>query len=595
MATRAAAVGADAQRRRCDLRHSVSADAIRYHRLLQHRSIRMQVVWRASRRNIILSRTRRNALAAACLLLCLIASQSAPLAAGDGADVSAAAISHALRQRLENRSSAGYIVAGERMLFDDVGPGFYQGRDYRPLWVSSGARAANLPDRLYAAILDAADHGLSPWRYHASAISELLGRAGKNALDYAALELLLTDAFIAQVVHRSAGVLNPLSIDETWLINRSEVDPFTLLEQVATGEPPEALLEALWPEDPDYRVLLAEKQRLRSGAAVEREYIPPGAVLQLGMHDRRVPALRRRFGLAARPNERMDGELSAAIAGFQELTGLEPDGVLGPATLTALNRTRAELVATLDANLERLRWLPQRRPSEHIRINIADYSLVYDRHGVEVLNMDVIVGMPYRRTPVFTETMKYVVFNPDWSVPRKIAVQDKLPQLRRDPVALAALGYEAAPLATPKALVSVTDIDWNEITGFPFRLRQRPGPQNTLGRVKLMLPNPYAVYLHDTSSRELFDRTERSFSSGCIRLSRPLDLAELVLANQPGWTRSRIDAAVASGQTVTAYLKEPVPVYFLYFTAFADNDGRVRYRRDIYDRDGRVIEALGLI
>ena len=207
--------------------------------------------------------------------------------------------------------------------------------------------------------------------------------------------------------------------------------------------------------------------------------------------------------------------------------------------------------------------------------------------------MDVIVGRPYRRTPVFTETIKYLVLNPYWNVPYSIATQDKLPLMKANATAEAGKGFEAKPQGSD-VFVPVDAIDWSGATrrNFPYLLRQKPGPQNALGQMKFMLPNPFAIYLHDTPSRELFAKQERSFSSGCVRLSQPQQLASWLLTNDKNPQADRLQALLAANDTTTIYLKTPIPVYLLYFTAFVADDGDVVLRRDIYGRDQVLIEAL---
>jgi murein L,D-transpeptidase YcbB/YkuD len=289
-----------------------------------------------------------------------------------------------------------------------------------------------------------------------------------------------------------------------------------------------------------------------------------------------------------------DAGLEEAVIAYQRAAGLEPDGIVGPGTLEALNATRFSWIDQIDANLERWRWLPRDLPPTHVRVNIAAYALRVFRGSEQPLAMDVIVGRPYRRTPVFTEAIKYLVVNPFWNVPPRIAVQDKLPDLKRDAAALAEQGFEVR-LEGESEFLPVTTVDWTQIERDSFRhtLRQRPGPQNALGRIKLMLPNPYAVYLHDTPTRELFARQERSFSSGCVRLSRALDLARWVLENdgQPD-TALALQALVDSGETRTLPLNTPLPTFLVYFTAFTDEAGEVVFRRDIYQRDAAVVAAL---
>jgi murein L,D-transpeptidase YcbB/YkuD len=227
-----------------------------------------------------------------------------------------------------------------------------------------------------------------------------------------------------------------------------------------------------------------------------------------------------------------------------------------------------------------------------VRVNIAAFTLRMMQAGQEVDSMKVIVGRPYRRTPVFTEKIRYMVLNPFWNVPRRIAVQDKLPLLRADASVLAATGYEAR-LAGAEAYAPVTAMDWSALAPGDFMLRQRPGPHNALGHIKFMLPNPYAVYLHDTPDRTLFARSERGFSSGCIRLEAPLRLADWLLGlDGPADAGSDLAARVASGETATIYLRSPVPALLTYFTVFLDGDARIAYRRDIYRRDAPIITAL---
>ncbi len=499
-----------------------------------------------------------------------------------------------LRLRLDPAQHGEALhVGGDRLYASAEIADLYLTREFRPIWVEPGGGISAAGERLLAAIDDAEVHGLAPERYHSAAIEAFLDSS--RPVQLAGLELLLTDAFIAQVVHRSAGVLNPVSIDDSWLIDRSEVDPVARLRRVLDGEDPYQLLERLWPQDPSYGVLLAERRRLLAETSPERAPIAAGRTMRVDVADERTQALRERLGVDG-SGSMFDADLAAAVRAFQRAAGLEPDGVVGPMTLAALNRSRGERLDSIAANMERLRWLPRMKPEEFIQVNIADFELIYEADGERLITMDVIVGRAYRQTPIFRENMRYLVLNPFWDLPRSIAVRDKLPLFQQDAAAQAALGYEAAPLQTPGQMVSVTEIDWQGVTArsFPYRVRQRPGPHNALGVVKLMMPNPHAVYLHDTPARDLFSRTERTFSSGCIRLAQPLDLTELVLRNQPDWDRARIDRVVASGQTATVVLRRQVPVYIVYFTAFAGSDGAVRYRRDVYDRDQRIINALAI-
>ncbi len=211
--------------------------------------------------------------------------------------------------------------------------------------------------------------------------------------------------------------------------------------------------------------------------------------------------------------------------------------------------------------------------------------------------MSVIVGREARRSPVMSAPMTYLVLNPSWNVPHKIAVQDKLPLLKKDPSVLSRQGYEVyrgwGPDASP---IDPAIIDWSTLSPeqFPYRLRQQPGPENALGRIKFMFPNKFDVYLHDTPTKSLFARTERAFSSGCIRVEQPVALALALLKDDPNWTQDSLEAAFSRGREQVVHLKQPVPVHLLYWTAWVETNGTARFLRDIYARDERLDSALRL-
>ena len=280
---------------------------------------------------------------------------------------------------------------------------------------------------------------------------------------------------------------------------------------------------------------------------------------------------------------------------FQRRHGLDADGVVGPATLAALNVPARERVRQIDVNLERWRWLPQDLGRHYILLNIANFELAVVDDSRVTLNMRTVVGRTYRRTPVFSDRVTYMVLNPRWSVPYNIATQDILPKLKADPNYLANMNMKLFEgWGADRRELSQSDVDWSQVTArsFNYHLRQEPGPSNALGQVKFMFPNPFNVYLHDTSARELFARTERTFSSGCIRLERPLDLAEYLLSDNGKWTRADLDRAVASGVEQTVNLSAPMPVHLLYWTAWSETEGPVQFRADIYSRDAPVRDAL---
>jgi murein L,D-transpeptidase YcbB/YkuD len=245
--------------------------------------------------------------------------------------------------------------------------------------------------------------------------------------------------------------------------------------------------------------------------------------------------------------------------------------------------------------MERWRWLPQDLGTRHIVVNIPGFELQVMEDGRPVLTMRAIVGRHYRRTPVFSATMTYLVLSPVWHIPPNLAVQDKLPLIRKDMNFLVeenikvfqGWGVDAREI-DPKS------IDWSAVSArnFGFRLRQEPGPKNALGRVKFMFPNRFNVYIHDTPAHELFEQASRAFSSGCIRIQKAMDLAEYLLRGDPAWSREKIIASAGRDMEQTVRLPESIPVHLQYWTAWVGGDGTLQFRPDIYGRDDRVFQAL---
>lgn len=483
------------------------------------------------------------------------------------------------------------VIAGRQLNEPVLLSKFYRSRDHLPVWLP-GCPLADEQAVLLRLVGESAAHGFNPERYHRSALEGLA--EARTAIGELATELLLTDAFLSQALHRGRGAVELPNIDSDWQLPQAEVDPVALLSMVADdhGGVAEAL-DGLWPTSDDYARLVQRRAEILATGDENSVQVASGTILRPGQSNDRIIMLKERLLGPGEHTPLYDDDLRHEVMAFQWAAGLEPDGLVGDKTLEILNATRVSWIDRIDANLERWRWLPRTTPATHIRVNIAAYTLRAFEDGREALAMNVIVGRPYRQTPAFTESIRYLVLNPSWNVPYKIAVEDKLPLLRADAAAEAAKGFEAKASGSD-VFVSVDAIDWSAVTArnFNYLLRQRPGPQNALGQVKFMLPNPYSVYLHDTPSRELFAKQERSFSSGCIRLERPRELIAWLLERDSPETAKAVAGWLASGETRTINLHTPVPVYIVYFTAFADADGRVAFRRDIYGRDRIVVEAL---
>nr|MDQ2694533.1 L,D-transpeptidase family protein [Pseudomonadota bacterium] len=273
--------------------------------------------------------------------------------------------------------------------------------------------------------------------------------------------------------------------------------------------------------------------------------------------------------------------------------GLLEDGVVGPLTQYEMNVPAWERVRQIVLNLERWRWLPEDLGRRFILVNITDYALAVVEDGRRVLESRVVVGRSKRPTPVFTGTLSHLVLNPYWRVPRTIAVEDMLPQLQKDPYALARQNIRVFDAAAGRE-IDPGGVDWSRVNkhNFNFLLRQDPGPGNALGRIKFMFPNRHAVYLHDTSSPRLFNRNRRSYSSGCVRVSKAWDLAEYLLRDDPRWSRETLQAAASGRREKTVHLPQKIPIHLMYWTAWVDDEGLAHFRNDIYKHDETLAQVL---
>lgn len=518
-----------------------------------------------------------------------------------------------LRHHLEVRAAQeSELAADPQLLAPQPLLALYEQRGWEPLWFDGGQAMdmlANLPTTLEMA----ARHGLDPDHYHRQHIADLLDAAEEQDAErripvQVAVELLATDALLTLAHHLAEGRIDPEALDAEWFIERERPEIIEVVIQHADGLlSGRQLLERLLPSHPGYHRLV---ERLELKRALQDndswgllDSSPP--LIRPGQEDDRVPAIRHRVeiledlvaGQTLQDEEwRYDEELEDAIRQFQHRHGLTVDGVIGPRTLAALNVAPRLRVDQLRANLERWRWLPRTLGEEYILVNIAGFGMQVVSSGEEVMRQRVIVGQPYRRTPVFTGRMSYLVINPSWEVPHRLAVNDQLPRIRANPDYLEEMGFSVLRgWGAEERLIDPGEVDWQALSSrnFPYRLRQAPGPDNALGQVKFMFPNRHNVYLHDTPARGLFSLDERALSSGCIRLEDSRELARWLLTERADlMSNERMASTFSSGRETTIRLDRPLPVYLLYWTAWVDDDDQVHFRRDIYQRDQRLIEAL---
>ena len=445
----------------------------------------------------------------------------------------------------------------------DVLPSFYRARDFRPAWIDDGLTLDDASSFL-AALRLVDEDGLDPANYHLAAIETLITeirasrekkrkKIGPDTL--VDLEMLLTDAFFLCGSHLVHGQVDPETVQSDWFIKGRIEDLTAALEKGLAGKNVAAALESFRPQNAVYKGLKKAYRDLEAVAeAGGWPGFPPGPKLGKGDQDARVETLRS--SLEARgdlaPTEGgaravFDEGLEAAVKAFQRRHGLEPDGAVGAATAAALNVPASRRAAQIRANLERWRWITQDLGERYILINVADFRVSVVEGGREVLSMPAIVGRDYRRTPEFSGKLSYLEINPAWTVPPKLAREDILPKIRKDPGYLTEKGirvFRSWSAGAPE--IDPDEIDWSKVKGetMSFKFRQDPGPENALGFIKFIFPNKFDVYLHDTPERGLFSRAARNLSSGCIRIERPVDLAEYVLRDDPEWSREKILEAI---------------------------------------------------
>lgn len=513
-------------------------------------------------------------------------------------------LSAAIRQRLAVSTPQGdYSPADWKRL-----QVLYTAQQHRALWIDTAAGAQPLRPkaaRLVETVTSAAGEGLAPSGYLQAELRAALIDVQQNPSSTEALaraDVLLTAAFVAYASDLLSGQIEPRSVNREWHIDPRDVDiDSALVESLRHASFAEALA-LLRPQDADYAMLMRELARYRqvvAGGGWARVpslgVLRPGDAATAGTLSMLMGRLHAEGYASSMPlmpavlpgnrdstsllgSETLvvyDGALAGAVAEYQRRHGLGVDSVVGPNTLASLNRPVEFRLRQIAANLERHRWLPRTRGKRYVLVNVPAFRLSAYDGGQEVLTMNVVVGAEYggRTTPVFSDSMSYVVFRPYWNVPQGIASRELWPKQRRDPSYFRRNGYEVVR------------------AGWGTYVRQKPASDNALGRVKFIFPNDYAIYLHDTPAQALFAERVRAFSHGCIRVEHPDQLAAFVLGPQR-WDIDQVRQAMTEGrENRRVNLERKLPVYIVYFTAYA-RGGALHFGNDIYDRDDALVRVV---
>jgi murein L,D-transpeptidase YcbB/YkuD len=503
---------------------------------------------------------------------------------------------------------AEHVLLGSGVDVDDatlasagIIPEFYARREFTPAWESD-----KQVDEFIDLIGRAYEEGLDPDDYLHEELQAIRQQHRANRDDgnlRGDFDVLLTESLARYGYHLIYGKVDPADLDDNWNWTRSADgrDPADLIEQALDSDSIKNFISSYLERGPVYvhvRDMLARYRALSADGGWPQ--VSPGPTLKPGMEDDRISVIRERLAIsgdlqqaADNGSNRFDEVVEQGVVRFQQRHNLDTDGAIGKQTVAAMNVTAEERVDQIRVNLERLRWVVRDLDDEFVITNIAAFRTLLVRDREVLWSARSQVGRFFRQTPVFRAEIKYLQFNPTWTVPPGILTKDILPAVQKDIGYLASKNMDLVDRDGGK--VDPATVDWSSYGPGrlpPFQFVQRPGPTNALGRVKFIFPNPHFVFLHDTPSKALFERTERAFSSGCIRVEQPFELAELLLDNPAKWNQTSIQALLDSEEPQTVFLREPLTVMLLYATVGITDPETDRFYNDIYERDARVLVSL---
>jgi murein L,D-transpeptidase YcbB/YkuD len=476
---------------------------------------------------------------------------------------------------------------------------FYGGRTYAPLWITAETLNAKAQAAI-AEIKKAEDWGLDVSAFTLPALAT--SGAAPTPAALAEAEVILSEAVLAYARHARGGrIMNPAGDLSSYLDRTPQLlDPQTVLSRIATADAPDAVLRGFHPQHPQFEKLRQAYLAMRdAAAAVEIVRLPDGPMLRPGTAHADIPLLRKRLKVAlpaageggAPVDETFyDDALKTAVMAFQKERGLSPDGLVGPGTRVALNEIEAPSTERLLVNMEQWRWMPEDMGDFYVWVNVPEFTLRVVKNGEVIHTERVITGLIDKQTPIFSENLKEVIFQPRWNVPDSIKVNELYPSLARGGVYFQRQGLR---LSQNGRRIDPESVDWSSADIRRFDIYQPPGPGNVLGEVKFAFPNKHLVYMHDTPTKHLFEQASRPFSHGCMRVRNPRRLAEVLLAEDRGWDAAKVAELIEHGpEDNHLEVTRTIPVHVSYFTAWVDDAGATQVARDVYGHEKRITLAL---
>lgn len=495
---------------------------------------------------------------------------------------------------------------------------FYGDRDYKLAWFRDNELVPETENFL-TAIDNASKEGLDPKNYRIVNIDKMLQQykqlepsdTARLALQQK-IDVALTASYFNYASDFYRGRVDPSTDNKvTWDVKKNNIKLHKALQTILKEREstyPYYEFEALHAGYTRLRDKLQEYRALQEKGGWPKIELGDRKVLQQGDTAEAVLTLRKRLNPdqtinASDPNMRTyDAKLMAQVKQFQMLNGMAQDGVVGGNTLAKLNIPLEDRIRQIMINMERWRWIPKRMvpkslEQKFIWVNIPEYKLyIYEdpdgepdaeRQYKQVMDMRVIVGKTMHSTPIFSDKVEYVVMAPFWNVPNTIVAAEIKPHMLSNQGWLASQNMEVVTRDKARQPVSPSSIDWASVTedNFNYLVRQKPGPKNSLGTIKFLFPNEYAVYLHDTPADALFSQTSRDFSHGCVRVEHPVELAKYLLKEQPEWDETKIRSTMTGDEETWVTLNNKVQVYIVYFTTWVDEQGQIHFRDDIYGHD----------